>query len=158
MRPNLSLETISAALAVLGTGVMLSLTPACGGDPKTPVDANEVNGATEKAADGASHCGAGKDHKAGQAGCSAAAAAGDAKPADTSAAGGATSTATPSTAMPAATTPSATTPSTPADAKAATGTPAPASTTGKKPAAPATPPAKKGGSGSCGAGTCSAKK
>ena len=156
MRPNLSLETISAALAVLGTGVMLSLTPACGGDPKTPVDANEVNGATEKAADGASHCGAGKDHKAGQAACSAA--AGDAKPADTSAAGGATSTATPSTAMPAATTPSATTPSAPADAKAATGTPAPASTTGKKPAAPAMPPAKKGGSGSCGAGTCSAKK
>jgi hypothetical protein len=145
MRPNLSLETISAALAVLGTGVIMA---ACGGDPKTPVNANEVNGATEKAADGASHCGAGKEHKAGEAACSAAA-GGDAKPADTSAAGGATSTATPSTATPT---------TTPADAKAAAGTPAPASTTGKKPAAPATPPAKKGGSGSCGAGTCSAKK
>ena len=153
MRPNLSLETIAGALAVLGTGVIMA---ACGGDPKTPVNANEVNGATEKAADGANHCGAGKDHKAGEAACSAA--AGDAKPADTSAAGGAAAAATP-----AATTPAA---STPADAKAATDakpadakTPAPASTTGKKPAAPATgTPAKKGGSGSCGAGTCSAKK
>jgi hypothetical protein len=154
MRPNLSLETIAGALAVLGTSVILA---ACGGeDPKTPVNANEVNGAaTEKAADGANHCGAGKDHKAGQAGC-AAAAGGDAKPADTSAAGGSAATATP-----AATTPAAATPADakPADPKAATGaTPAPASTTGKKaPAAPGTP-AKKGGSGSCGAGTCSAKK
>jgi len=163
MRPNLSLETIAGALAVLGTGVIMA---ACGGDPKTPVNANEVNGATEKAAgDGANHCGAGKDHKAGQAGC--AAAAGDAKPGDTSAAGGAAATATPAATTPAATTPAASTPADtkpadakPADAKAATGTPAPASTTGKKPAAPAAPgtPAKKGGSGSCGAGTCSAKK
>lgn len=155
MRPNLSLETIAGALAVLGTGVLMA---ACGGeDPKTPVNANEVSGATEKASDGAHHCGAGKEHKAGEAGC--AAAAGDAKPADTSAAGGAAAaaTATPATTTPAATTPAA---STPADAKAAAGTPAPASTTGKKPAAPAAPgtPAKKGGSGSCGAGTCSAKK
>jgi hypothetical protein len=163
MRPNLSLETIAGALAVLGTGVMLSMTPACGGDPKTPVNANEVNGATEKAADGANHCGAGKDHKAGQAGCSAAA-GGDAKPADTSAAGGAAATATPAATTPAAATPADAKPADakpadakPADAKGAT--PAPASTTGKKaPAAPAGTPAKKGGSGSCGAGTCSAKK
>jgi len=153
MRPNLSLETIAGALAVLGTGVIMA---ACGGDPKTPVNANEVNGATEKAADGASHCGAGKDHKAGEAACSAAA-GGDAKPADTSAAGGAAATATPAATTPAAATPADTKPADakPADAK----TPAPASTTGKKaPAAPAGTPAKKGGSGSCGAGTCSAKK
>lgn len=52
MRPNLSLETIAGALAVLGTGVIMA---ACGGDPKTPVNANEVNGATEKASDGAHH-------------------------------------------------------------------------------------------------------
>lgn len=155
MRPNLSLETIAGALAVLGTGVIMA---ACGGeDPKTPVNANEVPGATEKAADGAHHCGAGKEHKAGEAGC-AAAAGGDAKPADTSAAGGAAATATPAATTPAASTPADTKP---ADAKAGAGTtPAPASTTGKKPAAPAAPgtPAKKGGSGSCGAGTCSAKK
>lgn len=153
MRPNLSLETIAGALAVLGTGVIMA---ACGGDPKTPVNANEVNGATEKAADGANHCGAGKEHKAGEAGC--AAATGDAKSADTSAAGGAAATATPASTTPAASTPTdtkAATDAKPADAK----TPAPASTTGKKaPAAPAGTPAKKGGSGSCGAGTCSAKK
>jgi hypothetical protein len=149
MRPNLSLESIAGALAVLGTGVIMA---ACGGeDPKTPVNANEVSGATEKAADGANHCGAGKDHKAGQASCSADKAGGDAKPADTTPAAATPAAATPAAATPAAATPAAATP----DPKAAT--PAPASTTGKKPAAPATP-AKKGGSGSCGAGTCSAKK
>jgi len=150
MRPNLSLESMMGALAVLGTGVIMA---ACGGEePKTPVNANEVPGATDKAAGGdAAHCGAGKEHKAGEASCSAdKKAGGDAKPAD------------PVTAAKPADTTAA--PATPADAKAATtttGTPAPATTgTGKKPAAPATPPAaaKKGGSGSCGAGTCSAKK
>jgi hypothetical protein len=152
MRPNLSLESIAGALAVLGTGVIMA---ACGGDPpKSPVDAKDVPGATDKAsapADG--HCGAGKDHKAGEAACSAdhkadAPKTGDpvtaAKPGDTTAA-----------------------PATPADAKPVTdtktGTPTPATTgTAKKPGAPAAPatPAtpKKGGSGSCGAGTCSAKK
>ncbi len=145
MRPNLSLESIVGALAVLGTGVIMA---GCGGEePKTPVNANEVSGAaTEKSSDGANHCGAGKDHKAGEAACAANKA--DPKPADP----------TPAAATPAAATPAAATPAaaTPADAKAAT--PAPATTTGKKtpPAPPA--PAKKGGSGSCGAGTCSAKK
>lgn len=150
MRPNLSLESIVGALAVLGTGVIMA---GCGGEePKTPVNAHEVSGAaTEKSSEGANHCGAGKEHKAGEAAC--AAKPGDAKPADTAAA------------KPADTTPAAATPATadakpadakPADAKGAT--PAPATTTGKKtPPAPATP-AKKGGSGSCGAGTCSAKK
>jgi len=134
MRPNLSLESITGALAVLGTGVIMA---ACGGDaPKTPVDAKEVPGATDKAAGG-------DDHKAG-----------DAKPADPVTAAAPATPATP--AAPA-------TPATPsaADAKGVTGTPAPATTgTGKKPAAPATPPAgaKKAGASSCGAGTCSAKK
>ena len=143
MRPNLSLESNAGALAVLGTGVIMA---ACGGEePKTPVNANEVSGAsTEKSSEGANHCGAGKDHKAGEAACAA-------KPGDATTA-----------AKPADTTPAAATPADvkPADAKPADakGTPAPATTTGKKtPPAPATP-AKKGGSGSCGAGTCSAKK
>ncbi len=140
MRPNLSLESIVGALAVLGTGVLMA---GCGGEePKTPVNANEVSGAaTEKSSEGANHCGAGKDHKAGEAAC--AAKPGDAKPADT----------TPAAATPAAATPAAATP-----AAATPATPAPATTTGKKtPPVPAAP-AKKGGSGSCGAGTCSAKK
>ena len=48
MRPNLSLESITGALAVLGAGVIMA---ACGGEaPKTPVDAKEVPGATDKAA------------------------------------------------------------------------------------------------------------
>ncbi len=162
MRPNLSLESIAGALAVLGTGVIMA---ACGGDaPKTPVDAKEVPGATDKAAapaDGhcgadkahktgegtckggaaAGHCGAGSEHKAGDAACSAKpGAATDAKPADPTTA-----------AAPAA--------PTAADAKGTTGTPAPASST-KKPAAGAAPAAapKKAGASSCGAGTCSAKK
>jgi hypothetical protein len=149
MRPNLSLESITAALAVLGTGVIMA---ACGGEePKTPVNANEVSGASEKAADGANHCGAGKDHKAGEAACSADHKAGDAKPADATGAAAATPATTPAAATPADAKPAA-------DAKGLTTTPAPASTTGKKPATPAPAPAKKGGSGSCGAGTCSAKK
>lgn len=152
MRPNLSVESIAGALAVLGTGVIMA---ACGGEPKTPVNANEVSGAaTEKSAEGANHCGAGKDHKAGEAAC--AAKAGDAKPADTTAAKPADTTAaaaTPADAKPADAKPAD---AKPTDAKSAT--PAPATTTGKKtPPAPAAP-AKKGGSGSCGAGTCSAKK
>jgi hypothetical protein len=149
MRPNLSLESIAGALAVLGAGVIMA---ACGGDPpKSPVDAKEVPGATDKAsAPGDGHCGAGKDHKAGEASCSADHKADAPKTADPVTA-----------AKPADTTPA---PATPADAKAVTdtkaGTPAPATTgTAKKPATPApATPAKKGGSGSCGAGTCSAKK
>ncbi len=144
MRPNLSLESIAGALAVLGTGVIMA---ACGGDPKTPVNANEVSGASEKAADGASHCGAGKDHKAGEASCSA-----DHKTDATSAAKPDT---TPAAATPPAATPAAATPAA-ADPKAAT----PAATgTAKKPgAAPAPASAKKGGGASCGAGTCGTKK
>ncbi len=147
MRPNLSLESIVGALAVLGTGVIMA---GCGGEePKTPVNANEVSGAaTEKSSEGANHCGAGKDHKAGEAAC--AAKPGDAKPADAMSAKPADTTA--AAAMPAAATPAS---ATPPDAK---GTAAPATTTGKKTPPPAAAPAKKGGSGSCGAGTCSAKK
>ena len=144
MRPNLSFESIVGALAVLGTGVIMA---GCGGEePKTPVNANEVSGAaTEKSSEGANHCGAGKDHKAGEAACAA-------KPADTTAAAATPAAATPAAATPAAVTPAAT----PAEAK---GMAPPATTTGKKtPPAPAAAPAKKGGSGSCGAGTCSAKK
>ena len=141
MRPNLSLESFAGALAVLGTGVIMA---ACGGDAKPPVNANEVSGPTEKAADGAGHCGAGKDHKAGESGCAAKTEA----PATTPAA------ATPAAATPAAATPAAATPA--ADPKAAApATPATSSST-KKPAAPA--PAKKGGGASCGAGTCGTKK
>jgi hypothetical protein len=162
MRPNLSLESIAGALAVLGTGVIMAVTPGCGGDPKTPVNANEVSGASDKAADGAHHCGAGKEHKAGEAACSAdhkSGAPGDAKPADpTAGAAAATPATTPAAATPADAKPADAKPADakPADAKGAT--PAPASTTGKKPAAPPGTPAKKGGSGSCGAGTCGAKK
>lgn len=153
MRPNLSLENIAGALAVLGTGVIMA---ACGGEtPKTPVDAKEVPGATDKAASADGHCGANKDHKAGEAACSADKKAGatDAKPADpVTAAKPADAPATPATPA----TPSA------ADAKGVTGTPAPATTgAAKKPAAPAAAPAaapKKAGASSCGAGTCSAKK
>jgi hypothetical protein len=141
MRPNLSLESIAGALAVLGTGVLMA---ACGGqEPKTPVNANEVSGATTSA-DGAGHCGAGKEHKAGEAACAAdKKAATDVKPADPTAA------AKPDTTAAAAT---------PADAKPVAGAPTPA-TPAKKPGTP-TPPtaAKKGGASSCGAGTCSAKK
>jgi hypothetical protein len=145
MRPNLSFEKIAGALAVLGTGVIMA---ACGGEePKTPVNANEVTGASEKAADGANHCGAGKDHKAGEAACSADKAAAPAAEAPAT---------TPAAAAPAEATPAAATPATdakPADAKATDAKPATPGTA-KKPAAPA----KKGGAGSCGAGTCSAKK
>ncbi len=152
MRPNLSLESITGALAVLGAGVIMA---ACGGEaPKTPVDAKEVPGATDKAATGDAHCGANKDHKAGEAACSADKKAGalDAKPADPAMA------AKPAEvpAAPAAPSTSAT------DAKGVTGTPAPATTGAtKKPAAPGAAPAaapKKAGASSCGAGTCSAKK
>lgn len=147
MRPNLSLESIAGALAVLGTGVIMA---ACGGDAKTPVNANEVSGATEKAADGAGHCGAGKDHKAGEASCSADHKSGTPDP--TSAAKPDT---TPAAATPAAATPAAATPA----AAAATPTPAATGTAAKKPgAAPAPAPAKKAGGASCGAGTCGAKK
>lgn len=152
MRPNLSLESIAGALAVLGTGVIMA---ACGGEPpKTPVNANEVSGATEKAGEGAGHCGATGTHKAGEASCSADHKAGATPAADT------TTAAKPDT-TPAAATPAAATPAAdakPADPKAtdAKG----AAPAGKKPATPATPatPAKKGGAGSCGAGTCGTKK
>lgn len=158
MRPNLSLESIVGALAVLGTGVIMA---GCGGDdPKTPVNAKEVPGATDTKAAGDGHCGADKAHKTGEGTCKGGAAAGhcgagtehkageascsadkkgsmnDAKPGDTT---------TTSAAKPADTTAAPATPATPA-APAATGTATPAATgTAKKPATPATPatPAKK---------------
>lgn len=76
MRPNLSIEKISGALAVLGTVAVIQ---ACG-DSKpanSPVNGTETGTPTEaKPADG--HCGAGKEHKAGEAACGAAKAGGDA--------------------------------------------------------------------------------
>jgi hypothetical protein len=161
MRPNLSVEKIAGALAVLGTTALMT---ACGGETKPPVNANEVTPSAEKAsgAEGASHCGADKAHEPGQASCggaktdvapadptgAATPAAADAKPA--------TETATP--AEPTSDKPTETS-AKPADAKAPAA--APSATTkkaapAKAPAAKA--PAKKSGGSSCGAGTCSTKK
>ncbi len=166
MRPNLSVEKLSAALAVLGATALIG---ACGGgDTKPPVNANEVAPSGEKKA-GDGHCGADAKHDKDQAACSAAkgagscgagkgagscgAKAGDSKPTDTSA------TAAPSDAKPADPKAGDTKA---ADSKGTTATPAPsasasATASGKK---PAPPPAggKKGGASGCGAGTCSAKK
>lgn len=161
MRPNLSVEKIAGALAVLGASVLVA---ACGGDKpaQTPVDAKEVAPSGEKAAGGdAAHCGAGKEHKAGEASCGAK--PGDAPAADaskaagdaTKGAGDAAKGATDATKAAADT------------AKPGDKTPAPATTSTAKPGTPATtPPAKPGaapapkkaGGASCGAGTCSAKK
>ena len=58
MRPNLSVENIAGALAVLGTSVALA---ACGGEAKpaeTPVNATEVTPAAgDPSAGGAGGCG-----------------------------------------------------------------------------------------------------
>jgi hypothetical protein len=113
-----------AALAVLGTGVFMA---ACGGEPaKTPVNASEVSGATEKGADPA------------------------AKPADPAAATPATTPTMAMDAKPADMKPADAKPADmkPADAKPAdakTTMPAPATTgTAKKPATPpAAAPVKK---------------
>jgi hypothetical protein len=174
MRPNLSLEKIAGALAVLGTSVIMG----CGGGDKPAaspdVKANEVAPTSDKAAAGQGHCGAeNKDHKPGEAACgakggsascgagkggSASCGAGKGGSAscgagktggDTSAAGAkpADATATPAAATPA-------TPATPAATPSSTAKP------GDK-AAPkpgAAPAGKKAGASSCGAGTCSAKK
>jgi hypothetical protein len=166
MRPNLSVEKIAGALAVLGAAALVT---ACGGETKPPVNANEVAPSGEKKA-GDGHCGADAKHDKDQAQCGAAkgagscgagkgagscgAAAGDTKAADPSAAGagsGAPST-TPTDAKPADTKA--------ADTKGATATPAPSATTTTTKKGPPTPPAggKKGGASGCGAGTCSAKK
>ena len=69
-RPNLSIDALSGALAILGATAVVA---ACGGGetkPNTPVDANEVS-PSGKTPDGANHCGAGKEHKQGEAACSA---------------------------------------------------------------------------------------
>lgn len=151
MRPNLSVEKIAGALAVLGTSVLMA---ACGGGDKpanAPVNSTETPtaGGDAKPADG--HCGADKSHKEGEASCGAKPAdkASEAAPADTAAAPAAASTAAPAAAP---------------DTKAADAKPADAKADAKKPAdtkKPAAAPAaggKKGGGASCGAGTCSAKK
>jgi hypothetical protein len=154
MRPNLSVEKIAGALAVLGTSALIA---ACGGDkpPMSPVDAQEVAPAGEKAAHGDAHCGADhKDHKAGEASCAAGAK-------DTAA----TPAATPAAAAPAEVKGVTETSAKPADGKAVAPAAAPASSS-TKPATPAPPakpgaapaPAKKAGGASCGAGTCSSKK
>lgn len=151
MRPNLSVESIAGALAVLGTSVLIS---ACGGDapkPNTPVNATEVtptSGETAKPAE--AHCGADKDHKDGEAKC--AGGKDGAKPTETTPAPGGD--------KPSGDAPKPSSDATPAtDAKPADATAAKADDA-KKPAAKAgaKPAAKKGGAASCGAGTCSAKK
>ena len=146
MRPNLSVENIAGALAVLGTSVLMA---ACGGDKpaNTPVNSSETPtaGGDAKPADG--HCGADKEHKAGDSSCGAKPTdtAADAKPAETAEA-------------PASTTPA---PAAAPDTKAADAKPADAKADAKKPDAKkpaAAPAAKKGGAASCGAGTCASKK
>jgi hypothetical protein len=142
MRPNLSVEKIAGALAVLGTSVLMA---ACGGDKpaNAPVNSTETpaagGDATKKP--GEASCGAKPEDKAADTAAPAAAAdkPADAKPAD---------------AKPAD--------SKPADTKAADSKPADAKADPKKPdpkkaAAPAAS-GKKGGGASCGAGTCSGKK
>src|SRR5687767_4619769 len=78
MRPNLSIEKIAGALAVLGTSALIA--SCCGSDKPadTPVKANEVSPASPKSSEGASSCGS---HSGGAASCGAAK-AGDAKPGD----------------------------------------------------------------------------
>ncbi len=166
MRPNLSIEKITAALAVLGATALVG----CGGgDQKPAVNANEVAPAGDKKADGAGHCGSDAKHDQGQAGCGANKGAGScgangqgscgasakgptgdsAKPTDTGAAGGSGSSATPDTKAATDTT------------KGAAATPAPSAsgtTTAPAKKAPPPPPAKKGGASGCGAGTCGTKK
>jgi hypothetical protein len=84
MRPNLSVEKIAGALAVLGTSALMA---ACGGESKpanVPVSSTEAPAAAGDAKPADGHCGAGKEHKAGEASCGgkAEAPAADAKPAD----------------------------------------------------------------------------
>ena len=166
MKPNLTLEGLTAVLAIVGATTALA---ACGdkADANAPANANstEVSSGGAKPADG--HCGADKSHAAGQASCSA---AGAAKPAGTGGAascsagkggagscsagkGGAASCSAGkggAASCSAKTAPMSTTTTT-----TTTTTPAPSGTTAKPPAGK---PAGKAGAGSCGAGTCSAKK
>ncbi len=85
MRPNLSVEKIAGALAVLGTSALMA---ACGGDAKpanVPVSSTEAPAAAGDAKPADGHCGAGKEHKAFEAtlgGKAEAPAAAEAKPAD----------------------------------------------------------------------------
>ena len=151
MRPNLSVEKIAGALAVLGAGVMMY---ACGGDKpaNAPVNSTETPAAaggdtTTKAADG--HCGAGKEHKPGEASCGG-------KAGDNSAASPSPSpspAAAPATSAASSTASSASAASSATPAASASAAPADAKKGGAKPAG-----GKKGGSSGCGAGTCSAKK
>jgi hypothetical protein len=175
MRPNLSLEKIAGALAVVGTSVLMG----CGGGDKPAaspdVKANEVAPTSDKSATGQGHCGAEhKEHKPGEASCGAkggsascgagkggsascgagkggsascgaSKSAADTKPADST-----TTTTTTTT-----TTPSGTTPATPATPAKPGDKPADKAAPAKPGAAPA---GKKAGAASCGAGTCSAKK
>ncbi|MCW5837465.1 MAG: hypothetical protein KIS78_34045, partial [Labilithrix sp.] len=78
MRPNLSVEKIAGALAVLGTSVVMA---ACGGGDKpaeSPVTSTEAPLAGGEAKPGEAGCGAGKGgeggcgaHKGGEGGCGA---------------------------------------------------------------------------------------
>lgn len=111
MRPNLSLEKIAGALAVLGTTALMT---ACGGDAKPPTNPSDMAPAGEKAAGDAKPA----DPTAGAA---------DMKPAETAAKPAETMAKPVETAAKPAD-------AKPADAKGAT--PAPTSTAGKKPAAP----------------------
>lgn len=146
MRPNLSVENIAGALAVLGTSVLMA---ACGGGdkpPTSPVNSTETPagaGGEAKPADG--HCGAGKDQKSGDASCGAK--PNDEKPAE-----------------PAATPAAAPAPAAGESAKVeetkAAETKADPKADAKKPAdgKKTSPAGKKSGAASCGAGTCAAKK
>ena len=170
MRPNLSLEKIAGALAVLGTSVVLG----CGGGDKPAaspdVKANEVAPTSDKSATGQGHCGADhKEHKPGEASCGAkggsascgagkggSASCGASKSAgDTSAAGGKPADATATPASTGATPATPATPSTGATPAKPGDKPADKAAPAKPGAAPA---GKKAGASSCGAGTCSAKK
>jgi len=168
MRPNLSVEKIAGALAVLGTSVMMA---ACGGDKpaNTPVNSNEVKPADGKAAGGGeSHCGADKQHKDGQSSCGGAKAGGSASCG--AGKGGESGCGAKTGDPPKADSNAAGTPTTGAAAGSGadatpTTAPAPSSTSTTKkpdpkaPAKPGTPGGgKKSGAASCGAGTCSAKK
>jgi hypothetical protein len=173
MRPNLSVEKIAGALAVLGTTVLMG----CGGGDKPAaspdVKANEVAPTGTKAA-GESHCGAEhKDHKPGEASCAAkggSASCGAGKGGSASCGAGKGGSAScgasksaadtkPADSTTTTTTTTTTTPASTGAAPASTGT-APAKPGDKAaPAKPGAAPAgKKAGASSCGAGTCSAKK
>jgi hypothetical protein len=135
MRPNLSIENLTAVLAALGTSAIV----ACGGNEPQPVHANEVPGTAAPAGSGMASCSAkGCGGKAADTTAPATAPA-------TSPAMGAAATTTPAATADVAASTSA------APAASAAPSKAPAKSTAKK----ATGTPKASGEASCGAGTCS---